>query len=115
MATRACSVWRTWGADVVSLGGDIKFFVGKAEDGDGNSSLSLDFCPGLQVVVLDNVRDNAYPPQQKSFMMLAWMWDHYGNTSSWFMRADDDVYVKVRDVNGISGIFSLLTRNTTKL
>ena len=91
----------------------MKFFVGQGEDGD--SSLSLDFCPGLPVVVLDNVRDNAYPPQQKSFMMLAWMWDHYGNTSSWFMRADDDVYVKVRDINGISGIFSLLTRNTTKL
>jgi len=96
LATRACSVWRTWGADVVSLGGDMRFFVGQGEDGD--SSLSLDFCPGLPVVVLDNVRDNAYPPQQKSFMMLAWMWDHYGNTSSWFMRADDDVYVKVEQL-----------------
>jgi len=95
LATRACSVWRTWGQDVVDLGGDIRFFVGQSDDGD---RLSLDFCPGLPVVVLDDVQDNAYPPQHKSFMMLAWMWDNFGNKSTWFMRADDDVYVKVEQL-----------------
>ena len=88
-------MWRTWGQDVVDLGGDIRFFVGQSDDGD---HLSLDFCPGLPVVVLDDVQDNAYPPQHKSFMMLAWMWDNFGNKSTWFMRADDDVYVKVEQL-----------------
>ena len=88
-------MWRTWGSEVIAHGGEIKFFVGESEDSD---PLSLDFCPGLPVVVLENVKDNAYPPQQKSFMMLAWMWDHYGGKSTWFMRADDDVYVKIDDL-----------------
>ena len=80
---------------MIARGGEIKFFVGESEDSE---PLSLDFCPGLPVVVLENVRDNAYPPQQKSFMMLAWMWDHFGGQSTWFMRADDDVYVKIDDL-----------------
>ena len=94
LLTRACSVWRTWGSQVLQAGGDIKFFVGEADDPGGLTSV-LESCPGLPVVVLDNVRDDAYPPQHKSFSMLAWMWDNYGNKSVWFMRADDDVYIKV--------------------
>ena len=97
LATRACSVWRTWGADVVARGGEIKFFVGRAEAG-GSGPQELEPCPGLPVVVLDSVRDNAYPPQHKSFMMLAWMYDHYGSKATWFMRADDDVYVKIEQL-----------------
>jgi len=97
LLTRACSVWRTWGSQVIQFGGDIKFFVGEADDDLELASL-LQSCPGLPVVVLDNVRDNAYPPQHKSFSMLAWMWDHYGNKSVWFMRADDDVYIKIENL-----------------
>ena len=75
-----------------AAGAEIRFFVGESDDG---GELELDFCPGLPVVVLDGVKDNAYPPQHKSFMMFAWMWDHYGDKATWFMRADDDVYVKI--------------------
>jgi hypothetical protein len=32
----------------------------------------------LPVQVLDDVVDDAYPPQQKSFAMLKWMADHVG-------------------------------------
>ena len=97
LLTRACSVWRTWGAEVIQFGGDIKFFVGQADQEDQLVS-ALESCPGLPVVVLDNVQDNAYPPQHKSFSMLAWMWDHFGNKSVWFMRADDDVYIKIEEL-----------------
>ena len=97
LLTRACSVWRTWGSQVLQAGGDIKFFVGEA-DNDGELVAMLEQCPGLPVVVLANVRDDAYPPQHKSFSMLAWMWDNYGNKSVWFMRADDDVYIKVEQL-----------------
>ena len=86
-------MWRTWGQDVEAAGGQIRFFVGQSDTGD---DLELDqVCPDLPVVVLDDVQDNAYPPQHKSFMMLAWMWDNVGLKSRWFMRADDDVYVKI--------------------
>ena len=100
LLTRACSVWRTWGGQVLQLGGDIRFFVGRADQEDQEDQLerALEACPGLPVVVLDNVKDNAYPPQHKSFSMLAWMWDHYGNKSVWFMRADDDVYIKIEEL-----------------
>ena len=86
-------MWRTWGQDVEAAGGQIRFFVGQSDTGD---DLELDqVCPDLPVVVLDDVQDNAYPPQHKSFMMLAWMMDNVGLKSRWFMRADDDVYVKI--------------------
>ena len=49
----------------------------------------------LPVVVLNDVQDNAHPPQHKFFMMPAWMMDNIGLKSCWFMRADDDVYIKI--------------------
>ena len=34
----------------------------------------------LDVVVLDEVPDNQYPPQKKSFRMLQWIMSHYGSS-----------------------------------
>ena len=55
---RACSVWRTWGQDVLRAGGEIRFFVGEKVHGG-------EWC-GLPVVALEGVRDGDYPPQRKS-------------------------------------------------
>lgn len=38
--------------------------------------------------------DDRYPPQKKSFMMLHYMYEHYIDKFEWFMRADDDVYMR---------------------
>jgi len=94
LSTRACSAWRAWGREVVEQGGEIRFFVGEGEIGEAAPG---DWC-GVPLVVLKGVEDGAYPPQEKSFMMLAWMWDNFGSRAKWFLRADDDVFVKVEQL-----------------
>jgi len=94
LSTRACSVWRAWGKEVIEQGGEIRFFVG---EGDTVEAAPGEWC-GVPLVVLDGVEDGAYPPQEKSFMMLAWMWDNFGSKARWFLRADDDVFVKVEQL-----------------
>ncbi|XP_015176522.1 PREDICTED: chondroitin sulfate synthase 1 [Polistes dominula] len=81
--TRAKAVYETWGQE---LPGKIAFF-------SSESSTVPDNCPELPLVPLTRV-DDSYPPQKKSFMMLQYMWNHYGNRFEWFFRADDDVYVR---------------------
>ena len=80
-------MWRTWGSEVVQLGGEVRFFVGEGVSGG-------EWC-GLPVTALAGVRDTDYPPQRKSFLMLAWLAEHLGHRANWFLRADDDVFVKV--------------------
>ena len=94
LSSRACSVWRAWGKELQDQGGDIRFFVG---EGDLEETTAGEWC-GVPLVVLKGVEDGAYPPQKKSFTMLAWMWDNFGTKSRWFLRADDDVFVKVEQL-----------------
>lgn len=81
--TRAKAVYETWGKE---LPGKIAFF-------SSESSTVPDNCPDLPLVPLPRV-DDTYPPQKKSFMMLEYMWNVYGERFEWFLRADDDVYVR---------------------
>ncbi|KAI4477271.1 hypothetical protein M0804_012861 [Polistes exclamans] len=81
--TRAKAVYETWGQE---LPGKIAFFSSESSTVPNN-------CPDLPLVPLNRV-DDSYPPQKKSFMMLQYMWNHYGNRFEWFFRADDDVYVR---------------------
>ena len=79
--TRAKAVYETWGKKVP---GKILFFTA-----DTQNVTDMD----LPVVRLKGV-DDSYPPQKKSFMMLKYMNEHFGDQFEWFMRADDDVFVR---------------------
>jgi chondroitin sulfate synthase len=78
--TRARAVYETWGKQIA---GKMSFFS------RAGSSSSFD----IPLVSLPGV-DDSYPPQKKSFMMLKFMYDNYIDKFEWFMRVDDDVYIK---------------------
>ncbi|KAM3849953.1 chondroitin sulfate synthase 3-like [Diretmus argenteus] len=79
--SRAVAAYRTWAR---SIPGKVEFF-------SGAGSVPAD--APVPVVSLPGV-DDSYPPQKKSFMMLKYMHDRYLDRYQWFMRADDDVYVR---------------------
>uniref|UniRef100_A0A4W5QZM8 N-acetylgalactosaminyl-proteoglycan 3-beta-glucuronosyltransferase n=1 Tax=Hucho hucho TaxID=62062 RepID=A0A4W5QZM8_9TELE len=83
---RAIAAHRTWAQ---TIPGHVEFF----------SSEGSDTTIPIPIVALRNV-DDSYPPQKKSFMMLKYMHDHYLDQYEWFMRADDDVYIKSERLEG---------------
>lgn len=83
LENRAKAVYETWGKEVP---GKIAFFASEF-------STVPDNCPDLPLVSLPTV-DDSYPPQKKSFLMLQYMWNNFGEKFEWFLRADDDVYVR---------------------
>lgn len=104
IGTRAKAVYDTWGR---SVRGKILFFTSEGSDSLTTNNTSED----LPVVRLKGV-DDSYPPQKKSFMMLKYMYEKYGDKYEWFMRADDDVFVKterlelfLRNINSSKPMF----------
>ncbi|KAL2089004.1 hypothetical protein ACEWY4_015903 [Coilia grayii] len=96
--SRVVAAHRTWAR---TIPGRVEYFSSEGSD----TSLPL------PIVALKNV-DDSYPPQKKSFMMLKYMHDHYLDQYEWFMRADDDVYIKsdrlesfLRSLNSSEAIF----------
>ena len=84
LPTRAVAVNRTWAQ---TIPGTVNFF-----SSEGSQSV-IQNLPYMPVVSLHGV-DDSYPPQKKSFMMLKYMHDHFIDKYEWFMRTDDDVYVR---------------------
>ena len=80
LLTRGRAINSTWGS---KLGEALRFFSSEGTLGHNLPVVSL---PGT---------DDTYPPQKKVYRMLKYMYDHYINEYNWFMRADDDVYVRV--------------------
>ena len=66
--------------------GNLWYFIG---DTNVSSELPED------VVVLRGVPDDQYPPQWKVFSMLQYFHAHSLHRYKWFMKADDDLYVRV--------------------
>ncbi len=81
--TRATAVFETWGKEIP---GKVAFFSSAASVRPLNS-------PYLPLIPIQGV-DDSYPPQKKSFLMLQYMWEHFGDKYEWFLRADDDVYIR---------------------
>lgn len=78
--TRAKAAYETWGKEVP---GKIEFF-----------SSEMSTSKSLPLISLRGV-DDSYPPQKKSFTMLKYMHDNYIDVFEWFLRADDDVYIRM--------------------
>lgn len=95
--SRAVAAYKTWAP---SIPGKVEFF-----SSHGSDSVPLPF--PLPVVSLPDV-DDSYPPQKKSFMMLKYMHDHYLDKYEWFMRADDDVYIRGEEARQGSGKWCVL-------
>ncbi|XP_063521546.1 chondroitin sulfate synthase 3 isoform X4 [Pongo pygmaeus] len=84
LGSRALAAQRTWARFIP---GRVEFFSSQQPPNAGQPP------PPLPVIALPGV-DDSYPPQKKSFMMIKYMHDHYLDKYEWFMRADDDVYIK---------------------
>ena len=82
-STRAVAINETWAS---TIPGKVIFFSG--ENSNYNSTSADD-----SFVALPGVQDT-YPPQKKAFLMLKYMHDFYLDQFEWFVRADDDVYIK---------------------
>ena len=93
LPTRARAVYDTWGSSVTT----ITFFVGS----DCNTSHPA--IRDLPIVRLPGVPDDVYPPQKKVFAVLHYIHDHYLGEYQWFMRADDDVYVRGEKLEDLLG------------
>uniref|UniRef100_H0V1V8 Hexosyltransferase n=1 Tax=Cavia porcellus TaxID=10141 RepID=H0V1V8_CAVPO len=86
LGSRALAAQRTWARFIP---GRVEFFSSQQPPNSGLDQPP----PPLPVIALPGV-DDSYPPQKKSFMMIKYMHDHYLDKYEWFMRADDDVYIK---------------------
>ena len=76
---------------------DLHFFSSPPSASDDKSLESL------PIVTLPGVNDTEYPPQRKVYRMLQHMHDHFINQFDFFMRADDDVYVRVDRLTELLG------------
>ena len=90
LSTRARAVYESWGAEVP---GRMVFYSSEGSQEDEAAS-------GLPLVALPRV-DDSYPPQKKSFLMLQHMWQQHGEQFEWFLRADDDLYVRTDRLEGL--------------
>lgn len=94
LPTRAKAIFDTWGQDVSMLA----FFVG--EDCVVPSELSH-----LPIIKLPGIPDAVYPPLKKAFAVVKYMYQHYLGDYDWFIRADDDFYVRGKKLMDLLHMF----------
>ena len=83
LETRAKGIWNTWGRGSEAF--DVKFYSSPSD----NPSVKL------PIVTLSDVNDTVYPPQKKVYRMLYHMYKYHLDQYDFFMRSDDDVYVRM--------------------
>ncbi|CAG2186702.1 CHSY [Mytilus edulis] len=80
--TRVVAAFYTW---TNSCSGSCKVIFFSSEGSTTEKQIPL--------VSLDGT-DDSYPPQRKSLLMLKYMHDNYINNFEWFMRVDDDIFLR---------------------
>jgi len=83
LETRAKGIWNTWGQGSDAF--DVKFYSSPSD----NPKVKL------PIVTLQDVNDTVYPPQKKVYRMLYHMYKYHLDQYDFFMRSDDDVYVRM--------------------
>ena len=86
--TRAAAINKTWAQDIP---GKVLFFVGNSDN-----KTEVD----IPLVILP-VADDVYPPQEKAMLMLKYVYENYGDSYQWFIRADDDVYINTDNLGAL--------------
>ncbi|CAI9743722.1 chondroitin sulfate synthase 1-like [Octopus vulgaris] len=86
---RDWAIRMTW---LKSIPGDVVFFVGNSTDPAP---------PGMPLVRLNRVPDNVYPPQGKVFEMLKYIHENHADKYEYFIRADDDVFIKGQELGSL--------------
>ena len=84
LKTRATAINNTWGRLVPK----VEFFSPGAKSEEGR---------GLPVVSMPGV-DDSYPPQKKVFSMLKYMHDNMLDQFDWFLRSDDDLFLRPEEL-----------------
>lgn len=84
LRTRATAINNTWGRLVPK----VNFFAPGAKSPEGR---------GLPVVSMQGV-DDSYPPQKKVFYMLKYMHDNLLDEYNWFLRSDDDLFMRPEEL-----------------
>ncbi len=88
LLTRARTIYNTWAQDVGPKN-QFVFFVGE------HSNTSHPALKGLPIIKIAGIRDDLYPPLEKVFGILEYFYKEFGERFRWFVRADDDVYIRV--------------------
>ena len=87
---RAKTLYETWGKEVDNL----FFYVGE-------DCVVPDHLSHLPIVKLKGISDREYPPLRKAFAVLQYMYDHHLEEYNWFVRADDDMYVRTKKLTDL--------------
>lgn len=87
--SRDWAIQMTW---TKTIPGDVAFFVGNSTEPAPE---------GLPLIRLNRVPDNVYPPQGKVFEMLKYMYINHADNYEYFVRADDDVFIKGQELGSL--------------
>lgn len=88
LLTRAKTIYNTW-AQNVKPDSKLCFFVGE------NSNISHPDLKKLPIIKLKGLLDGVYPPMEKVFGLFQYFYREFGQVYEWFVRADDDVYIRM--------------------
>lgn len=87
--SRVQAIRETWGRVAIEVGVDVLIYTSEKSSNVRVENIPVIHLPGV---------DDTYPPQKKVFKMLQHAHVNYMDHYKWLMRADDDVYVRVKQL-----------------